>query len=60
MENDRFTEADGSDRCHKFAVESQNPELCKFLIEAGADKCARTSGYVPVPKRPIADIIESD
>ena len=31
-----------SDLFHKFAVESHNPELCSFLIEAGADKDART------------------
>ena len=60
MEKDRFTEANGSDRCHKLAVQSHNPELCNFLIKAGADQYARTFGYVPVPKRSIADIIESD
>ena len=60
MERDRFTKANESDPCHKFAVQSHNPELCKFLIKAGADKDARTFEYVSVPERPIADMMESD
>ena len=42
MEQDSFTISNESDPCHKFAVESHSPELCNFLIEAGADKDART------------------
>lgn len=59
MGRGRFTKLDDSNLCHKVAVKSHNPELCSFLIEAGADKDVRTL-YVAVPQRLVADMMESD
>lgn len=40
----RLPRSYGSNSCHKFAAGSHSSELCKFLIQAGADKTARTFG----------------
>lgn len=40
----RDVNSDGCTPLH-FAAQSHSPELCKFLIQAGADKTARTFGY---------------
>ena len=61
MGRDRFTKANESYPCKKFAVGSHNPELCNFLIEAGADKNARDfNWYDPYSKGPIAVMMKSD
>ena len=36
------SKSSGSDLCIKFAAGSHHPELCKFLIDAGANRSART------------------